>query len=528
MQYIAVSSNEWLYPDIHEYPTANKTIICHAARGSYLTAQIQLAGVRGVNSVSCETKGEISGFDIELYEMVPIFVDKPALETYNPVPLYPNRTGPFYIYDCIKPLGESITGMDGTAGLYISAYVPKDYAPGVYNGNLNISCGEKNIEIPVNFIIHKAVLPEETLKLTTWYNFHNTAKYHKVEFGSGEYKRLDLMYHKMMRRMHMNMLRANDSDGIGIKQTGENKYEFDFTQFEDYIKTAISLGFRYFMTPAIGSRRSWKESTIYVKNGEIPCLTYEAYAYLLQYLGELGALLERNGWTDMFYMSIADEPNEANAVEFRALCGIVRHLMPGIKLFDAMSYGPFYGSLDVYVPLNSEYEKHMDVFERFRGGGDELWHYVCCGPRGEGYVNRFMDYPLLATRYLFWGNYKYNLTGYLHWAVNQYQPNQDPFTNNWPIHRNADSVGPLPPGDTHIIYPGNGEPWMSVRLESQRESAEDYEILKAIAAKDKTAADNICEKCFRKFNDVENDALIFDKIHTEMLETLGKLQEGEK
>ena len=114
-----------------------------------------------------------------------------------------------------------------------------------------------------------------------------------------------------------------------------------------------------------------------------------------------------------------------------------------------------------------------------------------------------MDYPLLATRYLFWGNYKYNLKGYLHWAVNQYQPEQDPFTNNWPTHRNADSVGILPPGDTHLIYPGEGEPWMSIRLEAQRESAEEYEILKVIAEKNKDIADDLCGKCFRGFNDVE-------------------------
>jgi len=525
MKYTAVSSSEWTYPDIHEYSTAKQILDCHAIRGGYLTAQILFTGLDGGNDISYEFVGEISGFEIELYEMVPIFVGETSVETPGATPLYPNRPGPFYIYDCMKPIEKDITGMDGAAGLYISAYVPRDYKPGLYKGCLNISVGANNLEIPVEFTVHKAVLPEETLKFTNWYNFWNTAKYHNVEFGSDEYKRIDLLYHKMMRRMRMNMLRTNDSGGISVKEIGENKYEFDFSKFEEYVKMALSLGFKYFMTPSIGGRRSWKESTIYVKRGELPCLTYEAYAYLSQYLGEFGKLLKKNGWTDMFYFSISDEPNEANAVEFRALCGMVRHLLPGVKLFDAMSYGPFYGSLDVYVPLNSEYEKHIDVFERFRTGGDELWHYVCCGPRSEGYINRFMDYPLLATRYLFWGSYKYNLTGYLHWAFNQYQPDQDPFTNNWPNHTNADSHCILPPGDTHLVYPGDGEPWMSMRLEAQRESAEDYEILRAIAEKDKTAADELCGKCFRKFNDVENDAAVFDKVKIELFETLGKIQD---
>lgn len=81
-----------------------------------------------------------------------------------------------------------------------------------------------------------------------------------------------------------------------------------------------------------------------------------------------------------------------------------------------------------------------------------------------------MDLPLLATRYLFWGNYKYDLKGYLHWASNHYQPGQDPFKQNCPIHHNADSVTTLPSGDTHLIYPGADGPWMSMRLEAQRKA----------------------------------------------------------
>jgi len=517
MRYTVISPNEWMYPDIREYSTASQTVACGAARGGYLTAQIRLDGPEDGCGICCAAAGAITELGIEFYEMLPVFVGEPALQTPNAAPLYPNRTGPFYVYDCIKPLGENLTVKDGAAALYICAYVPKDFGPGLYRGSININ----ELTVPVEFTVHKAVLPDETLKIINFYNTSCVAKYHGAERGSSEYERLDLLYHKMMRRMHQTMLITG---GVEVKVVGDNKYEFDFSRFESYVSAALSMGFKYFLAPYIGGRRSWHESTILVK-GEFPCLSYEAYAYLAQYLGEFGALLLKNRWTDIVYFGVSDEPNEANAVEYRALCGMARHLLPGVKLLDAMSYGPFYGSLDVYIPLNSEYEKHKDVFERFRTGGDELWHYVCCGPRGEGYINRFMDYPLLATRYLFWGNYKYSMPGYLHWAFNQYQPDQDPFTDNWPIHRNADSVGPLPPGDTHLVYPGDGEPWMSMRLEAQRESAEDYEILMAVAEKDRAAADALCGRCFRAFNDVENDASAFGKVRAEMLETLGRLQE---
>jgi len=524
MKFTAVSSSEWMYPDVFAYATASETMACHAARGGYLTAQVQLTGLAGGRfTVSCEMEGAAAAFEAEFYEMVPVLVDGGGPETAGPKPLYPNRTGPFHLYDCLKPLGKSCGVMNGAAGLYFSAKVPRGWVPGEYAGSLKVNVDGTALAIPVEFTVHKAVLPPETLKFTNWYNPHVMARYHNTEMGSEEFKRLDALYHQMMRRSHQNMLRVEG--GIAVRETGENQYEFDFTGFEAHVKAALPLGFTHFQMPAIGGRKSWRESTIYVCGGQFPCLSYEGYSYLSQYLEALGEVLRRNGWMDMFYLSVSDEPNEANAVEYRALCGMARHLLPGVKLFDAMSHGPFYGSLDVYVPLNSEYEAHRGEFERFRARGDELWHYVCCHPRKEGYINRFMDYPLLATRYLFWGNYKYNLTGYLHWALNQYQPGQDPFTQNCPEHRNADNVCFLPPGDTHVVYPGEGEPWMSMRLEAQRESAEEYEMLKTLAEKDKAAADALCAKCFRGFNDVENDPAAFDRLRIGLLEALGRAQE---
>lgn len=42
-------------------------------------------------------------------------------------------------------------------------------------------------------------------------------------------------------------------------------------------------------------------------------------------------------------------------------------------------------------------------------------------------MNRFLDIPLLKTRFLHWGNYLYKMNGYLHWGLNYYLEGQDPF-----------------------------------------------------------------------------------------------------
>ena len=236
----------------------------------------------------------------------------------------------------------------------------------------------------------------------------------------------------------------------------------------------------------------------------------------------LKAFLENLGCLDCCVMGVADEPNEANATEFRALCGLIHKIAPEIKLCDAMSYGDLHGALDVWVPLNAEYDKHREQIETLRSNGSEIWHYVCCGPREYGYINRFMDYPLLSTRYLLWGNYKYDLTGFLHWAANRYQPGQNPFVQNCPEHHNTDAVCYLPAGDTHILYPGDDGPWLSIRLEAQRESAEEYELLKKLAQRDKNLADRICNSVFRSFCDVEYDVIKFMAARRSLLAAAGE------
>jgi hypothetical protein len=310
--------------------------------------------------------------------------------------------------------------------------------------------------------------------------------------------------------------------GPAVKDLGNGKYSFDFSGMEKHIGDLMTMGFTYFILPGIGGRESWKASTILVSVGGVnfKAMTYEAYNYLSQYLPALYDFLGKNGWTKNAFQQVADEPNNENATEYRALCGMIRKIAPDLRLLDAVSYVPIHGALDIWVPLNSEYDKHQEEFESFRGKGDELWHYVCCGPRSDGYINRFMDYPLLATRYLHWGNFKYNLSGYLHWAANVWQPGQDPFTQNCPEHRNMDSRTILPAGDSHIIYPGEGAPWMSMRLEAQRAGAADYELFSLLAEKDKAKAAALCTRCFKSFNRVEYNIKDFETVLTELYDTL--------
>ncbi len=516
MQHTVVSSAEFTYPDLFDYPSSSSSVDVFAARGAYAGWQILLRGLN-TNEVSVRFSALPEGVTPELYSLRSVMVERNhGIEEADRKPHWPERAAPFRVYDCLKPFDGTVDVETEArqGGLYIALKIDENAQPGTYDFTLFLN----ETAVPAKLQIFSVRLPAESLTMINGYFRTKVEQYHHAAPGSEEFCALEQKYLASLRRMHQNMMYVR---GVKATETAPNRWEFDFTELVETIKTYQAAGMKYFNLPSVGWRKSWKESTILLQ-GRIPSMSYEGYCYLTQYLPALKAVLDENGWTENCVMGVADEPNDANATEFRALCGLIHKIMPEIRLCDAMSYGNLHGALDVWVPLNAEYDKHRAEIESFRSNGAEIWHYVCCVPREYAYINRFMDYPLLATRYLHWGNYKYDLTGYLHWAANCYQPGQDPFEQNCPEHRNTDSVCFLPAGDTHLVYPGENEPWLSIRLEAQRESAEEYELLKTLAKTDKPLADEICESVFRSFSDVEYDVSAFTAARRRLLTALSE------
>lgn len=508
MRYVCVDPAEFLYPDITDYQSGTQEIHILAVRNSYACAQVLVFHAAAGENLSVKA----DGWNPELYEMVSVHVERNhGLDANNAAPHMPERIAPYDIYDCLKPCDGIIkVGENGVCAVYMSEQITKDAPIGIRHASITIG----TVTIPVTIETSAVTVPDESLTMIVGYNRAKVCEYHHVEASSAAFDDLDTKYLSMLRRMRQNMLYC---PGPTAKALGGNQWEISFDEMESFISKAMSLGYRKFNF-GLGFRRSWSASAIIVN--EMESMSFECYCYLAQMLPALVRFLKDRGWLDALILGIADEPNDANAMEYRALCGLVRKLAPELKLLDAMSFGPVHGAIDIWIPLNAEYQKHRTEIETFRTYGDEIWYYDCCGPRGNGTINRFMDYPLLATRYHFWASYRYHLTGYLHWAANFYQPGQDPFKQSCSEHHNADSVCYLPAGDTHIMYPGDGEPWMSVRLEAQRASAEEYELLCKLAETDSEMADAICRSVCREFDDVDYHPKHFRAARTALIRAL--------
>ena len=506
MKYCVLPSYVYTYPDIHDYPSGKECAELLSLRESLATFQIHLYGIESP-SVSVR----LCGFEAELYYERAVKVEScPGIE--EPREHFPERKAPFYVNDCLVPFDTDVNVTDGTVTLYIAIKIPS-YAPDVFSGEAVICDGDSTLRVPVSVSVARASAPPERLDIAMGWSMHSASTRHGAKTRE-DHMAIEENYLRALRKSHQTHLflyppRERFVDG---------KWEFDFSFFNRYVKRALEMGFRGFHIEGVGFRLAWDKPYIYHRGLDL--LSFEGYTYLEAYLAALKNNLRRQGWLDrdLFCLGVCDEPNDENAMTFRALVSAIRKLFPEMKLYDATSGAPIYGTLDVWVPRSDEYEKHREVFDHYREMGDRLWHYVCLFPREDGYINRFMDIPLLATRYLFWGNYKYSLSGYLHWTVNDYQSPEDPFEASCPRHVNAGSESILPPGDDKLLYPGEDfKPYISIRLENHRESAEEYSMLTSIAEVDKALADSICAEVFESFHSVEFDPEKFESTRRRLI-----------
>jgi hypothetical protein len=526
IQYHVVSANEWLYPDTDIPSSPVHSMELHTARGGRAGLQVLLRGLKPGDSLSCEFKGDLVP---EIYQLIDVNVPEnsgppcSAIPPDQPTPEYVIRKAPYRVYEALRPLknGDKVRGE--TDALYVSFMVPGNTPAGQKTGALRIRGGNESAEVAVKLHVHQARVPEKGhLRVTNWFNTGRMAYQHKVEPWSEEHWKLLRLYAKMMRR-------GRQTDFIPIKpevkkKEGGSGWDFDFSKTERMIRMFLDEGFTHIELPHVFGHDRRKEAEarfiINVDGKPYPGTSHEAYEYLARYLPAWADLLRRNGWYDRAIQHIVDEPPPAEFDNYRIMAGTVRKFLPGVPLVDALGDPDLDGAVDIWVPVSKSYEQKREGFEAHRSRGDTLWFYTCCNPTGF-YLNRLIDNELLRTRLLHWGNWRYRLDGFLHWGLNQVIEIQDPFENTCPPHGPYHSFH-LPPGDSHILYPGDDGPWSSVRFEAMAAGIEDYELLRIVAKRDEKLADELCMKLVRSFTDYDATVNGFDAAFLKLLEAAGK------
>jgi hypothetical protein len=199
---------------------------------------------------------------------------------------------------------------------------------------------------------------------------------------------------------------------------------------------------------------------------------------------------------------------------------IIRKGLPGVPTIDAFdqeSGGWMNDACDIKVLQLGKFDNAMEIVRQHVRAGGQAWYYTCLYPRGR-YPNRFIDFTLLKARLLHWLNYRYDLTGYLHWGGDSWGTNPFEITELG-LEVGAPTKDALPAGDAFITYPWRemNSIHSSIRLEAMREGIEDYELLHALAAKNPDGAMRLALQAMPGFTDYVRDVPSFRKLQAELL-----------
>lgn len=373
--------------------------------------------------------------------------------------------------------------------IWLTIRVGDDAAPGVYRGEACVLADGEKAACPITLTVHRARLSSERhLAATTWFFADKVASHYGMAPWSEEHWRYIGSVAEDMATHRQNAIFTPLWDLVDLYRE-EGALRADFNRFDRWVELfdrhgaadlieGSHLGGReggrweaeHFTLCRVPIRRSDGSILEEVKSPRAGSGLFKAF--LAEFLPLLRKHLAEKKWLDRYIQHIADEPTKETAASWKVFSACVKEHMPETRRVDATMTDIVEGALDIWVPLLDRYDARQDFYDVRKRAGETVWFYTCLIPRGK-YPNRFIDLPLLKTRLLPWVNFRYGLTGQLHWGYNWWS--KEPFLNVEP--EQISGPPPLPPGDNAIVYPGKRGVLSSIRWEMLRKGLEDYELL---------------------------------------------------
>lgn len=411
--------------------------------------------------------------------------------------------------------------------VWVTVPIPKDAAPGLYRGVLVLrgnAGGEAFlIRKRVSVKVYGAVVDKTTLWVTDWFAMHALHLQVNPEPKSPAYYGLLRKYARNMAEHRHNVALISAIGLARFSAEADGTLAVDFSEFDRWVDIFREEGVIGRIEGGhIGGRKGGWESefvvaTHRVEGGKLVSesldpASAEADTFYKWYFPKLVAHLREKGWLDIYLQHLADEPIVSNKKSYEDMARLVRDYAPELKTIEACHTKDLVGAIDVWVPQLNFLGNDFEHYQKQQKAGDEVWFYTCVFPQGE-YANRFIEQPLIKTRLLHWINYRYGVTGYLHWGYNQWTTDS-PFTHTTRAHG-----GPpyLPAGDPWIVYPGVDGPLDSIRFEAMRDGIADYELFMQLAKNDKDAAQRIATRHILGFDKYDTDIRAFRKSRTRLL-----------
>ena len=374
-------------------------------------------------------------------------------------------------------------------GIWLNVNIPADAEAGTYTGEGKLTMDGKEFAIPVALTVYNVAMPEEVHPQSAyliWYNY--------VE---AEEETTDPQMYENYFWFLANKRITPDQPGPHITN--------DYAAYADYVAENLAANP---MIPSYGLPYALKNID------GVNHLDEDQVLAMLNQLADKNIELRQAGNTSIdlfekayYYLgSICDEPDspedfelvrESDLIITNAKFKVAERLslypdlkesLLSLKHIVTTSYSEemigtdTQGGVQTWCPKyrffhseaqRQEYIDRQNSQDRLMG--ENVWWYGCLDPRAP-YPTYHLDDNLISSRVISWMQYDYGIEGELYWCVNWYTS----YSGERNVWTDAETV-PQTPGDGYLVYPGREfgvkGPISTLRLESIRESREDYEYL---------------------------------------------------
>lgn len=397
---------------------------------------------------------------------------------------YPDAIVPIENY---KALHHNSIQAGMNQGIWINANIPADQAAGFYTGNAVLNLDGVEYNIPIELKVYDVTMPEELhfqSSYAIWYDH--------IVYGEGSYDE-DLAMEYFWFLVDKKVMPLDPAPSI---KTNYETYVDWLVETQMDNPKVSSYGLPY-KAESYGEdlRRVSRSSVMEMltlmaeKNVELreagdtdADLFKKAFYYLGGIVDEptgkmIGMVAECDLIIQECKQEVADKYFKDKYPDLYESCITVNHVVTtgyNLELMGTETTGGVQTWCPQYQHYNTE-EQRQEYYERrdnnVRGEyGEELWWYGCNNPKVP-FPTFHLDDDLISSRVKAWMEFDFEITGDLYWCVNIYKTG-----DAWKIPAVTESVQ-----EGRLVYPGAQYgvygPISTLRLESIRESREDYECL---------------------------------------------------
>lgn len=482
----------WKVGKTRGVPTQTRPAVrISAARGEYEPVQIVLRPAKSLRLLKVELsdlqaeRNRLSAHHLELREVAYVYVEHPTDSIGTPDE-YPDPLPPLKLPVDI-PAGQN-------QPLWLTAYAPYGTPAGVYRGNLTLHTNRGEIRVPIEFTVYDFDLPRmPTLRSGFGISAERIFQYHKPSTDAQKRELWD-RYMQAFRRARLNPYNFYLS-WYSVRLEG-GQVSLDFTEFDKAARRYLNeFGFNSFVLPIYGLPGGRHPNYTPAEFLGFKEGTPEYERSWTDYMRQLQEHLRKNGWLHKAYIYWFDEPEEADYPFVRRVNEQIKRAAPDLTvMLTEQPEPPLIGTVDLWCPLTALVP--LDAIRQRRAAGEEVWWYVCTGPRAP-YATLFIDHPGTEMRVWLWQTWRYGVQGVLIWETTWWHnpfaypdrlqnPWDDPMSYVWDA-----SLAPgmrlfWGNGDGRLLYPPRrdpnasdepvvADPIPSIRWECLRDGAEDYE-----------------------------------------------------